>query len=645
MESGENNQTYPLEIYENLPCQSEGLNEKSNVMDSKILFKEGLYATPLRKSDRPKTGRPPIIPRLSEKDAKEDENNAEASKEDVNQDLEERRIRSFLKDTSQMHKRLELQKDMQNTNFSYLARKEHFANLVQQNVIVNDEGGEEKMVEKQDTELIGIEKEINRKERDGIKVGSVQSSPTFRPSRHFEMVDLNREWVLKKIAMCLEQRATKKPIPVLPGVEGIDGAKGVTNNSNLPQLGYLILGSNGSGKTTICRDIQNGVNGTKGLLNRRLLACYFVNSQDSECHSLSSFIRSLVLQILSHSSYLNKEEATSTASDPENLENLPEADQNRDCNRARNESESSILDKELEEIIKEELQQQERDNKLRRQRSEQTEKSSEAPNFYGTHPPLQKAVQEVKESKSQHPSPNKKSKIPVAIGKSPPKPDAAASNAAHNSDQKLSDEVEKQDSSETSDEKTEEVCKSEAAADDTEPMVVNLNDTDATDVTVEVNTIEDEITPPPPPPTKSKAVLTQIADAYYEMLVSNPEIFDSLNIENIEKNPDDSFKKTILFPLLEMSPPKAAQLLLIDSIDENYLNEGSLISTLKGKLVARSRNIAELLSNHIHLFPKWLFLVCTAKKQNKSITKLFTGVYLLSLFSLCMSILTQMLVE
>jgi ankyrin repeat domain-containing protein 50 len=134
---------------------------------------------------------------------------------------------------------------------------------------------------------------------------------------------------------------------------------------------------------------------------------------------------------------------------------------------------------------------------------------------------------------------------------------------------------------------------------------------------------------PQPLPPKSKNCRTKIADNYYEILISNPQIMEALTIDNIEKNPDDCFKKAILFPLLEVNPPKNALLLLVDSIDENHLNENTLISTLKGRgsMVAstKSRNIAELLSNHVHLFPKWLFLVCTAKKQNKSITKMFTG--------------------
>lgn len=391
--SNDNSAGYPQEIYENLPCHPAVKNDGNS--KRLMLVKEGLYATPLRKSDR---GRSATKERqaqhlrynISEKEVKEDENNAE--REDVNPELEERRIRSFLKDTTQMHKRLEMQKDMQNSNFSYLARKEHFANLVQQNILNDGDatgGGEEKTVEKQDTEEIGIEKASSNMAKlfseDGArKITSVHSSLCYRPPRNFEMVDLNREWVLKKIAMCLEQRASKKPIPLLPDNEGL--AKGMSSHhgagaqshANLPQLGYLILGSNGSGKTTICKDIQNGVNGTKGLLNRRLLGCYFINSQEPECHSLSSFVRSVVLQILVHSSYINKDDAGNFSFTEQEhcLENcLPEADQphaivtrireTRTENlqtdaKERKFSESSLLDKELEEIIKEELRAQEK---------------------------------------------------------------------------------------------------------------------------------------------------------------------------------------------------------------------------------------------------------------------------------------------
>lgn len=470
--SNDNSAGYPQEIYENLPCHPAVKNDGNS--KRLMLVKEGLYATPLRKSDR---GRSATKERqaqhlrynISEKEVKEDENNAE--REDVNPELEERRIRSFLKDTSQMHKRLEMHKDMQNSNFSYLARKEHFANLVQQNILNDgDPTGDEKTVEKQDTEEMGIEKASNNVAKlfneDGArKITSVHSSPCYRPPRNFEMVDLNREWVLKKIAMCLEQRASKKPIPLLPDSEAlVKGMSshhpgGAQSHSNLPQLGYLILGSNGSGKTTICKDIQNGVNGTKGLLNRRLLGCYFINSQDPECHSLSSFVRSLVLQILVHSSYINKDDAGNVSfNDTEHCtENcLPEADQphamvmrvraeHLEDSKERKFSESSLLDKELEEIIKEELRAQETEKQQMQQETSQesgekkiVRQSSDPPaetvdmkgetsqKNYGTHPPLQKTETRVKElakdsptksgAGSQTSTPSKKSKIPVKRG-------------------------------------------------------------------------------------------------------------------------------------------------------------------------------------------------------------------------------------
>lgn len=55
---------------------------------------------------------------------------------------------------------------------------------------------------------------------------------------------------------------------------------------------------------------MNGNSGTKGILNRKLLACYLINSQNPNCHSLSLFLRSLILQILSHSSLINRDETT-----------------------------------------------------------------------------------------------------------------------------------------------------------------------------------------------------------------------------------------------------------------------------------------------------------------------------------------------
>lgn len=147
---------------------------------------------------------------------------------------------------------------------------------------------------------------------------------------------------------------------------------------------------------------------------------------------------------------------------------------------------------------------------------------------------------------------------------------------------------------------------------------------------------------PPPIPSLPINPRTLIANCYYEKLLSEPEIQQALLPQNLEKNPDDCFKKAILFPLLEIDPPKQCLFLLVDSIDETPLTGSSMTSSTltkdrekngsdSGNLAIRSTNssktIAELLANHHHLFPQWLLLVCTARKQSKYLTKMFTGKY------------------
>ncbi|XP_061508703.1 ankyrin repeat domain-containing protein 50 [Anopheles gambiae] len=842
--------------------------------------KDMLYATPLKKSERP-------VKVLNNAPAMQNGNGvggggrqntatanagtfsgeAERDTKIINAELEDRRIRDFLKDTSQMHKKIELHKTYQSSNFSYLARKEHFADLVQRNVnssngaaadhhpepagdgadAAGDEpdssaalavaaaggyktlAGEEEdknldldineslnelearcnekleMLAKlnrtrsstateqrsqedneQQADLLGAQLMVGGDEGDAGVVPKPSAPPlsaltTERGSKagggSNNLTDpnaggagsgeaiisahLNREWVLKKIAMCLEQRISKKPVPPVPtvgagvtqstegaptpsassvppagpggyfarsgqaaaasGVPPTDGGGHHRGGENgLPSLGYLVLGSNGSGKTSICNDIIEGTSGTKGMLNRRLLACYFVNSQNPECHSLSMFIRSVILQILSHSSYVNStgscgvgppelinlSEVSVEANElqPVNTSNdcLPEADQqqlkaepvlpqpageshgsNQPATMDATDGSNEAVDKELEDAIRTEMKINERvaefcsnRKKVSRQQSEPVESLSrdrEQPNYpYKTHPPAvakagtgnagaeESNDDEKLDKATMSPGrPAKVSKIPIAIGStirspkkmSPTKEDGSGKQEQleHHPGTKPTPEEEEQDDTIlegggeaiaegdmsdiklVEDEEEDAVVKSDVSekAKQSEPMVTPeqpaaRNDSEEKKQHTMRTTKPMETSIPPPLP-KSKNCRQVIADGYYEMLLSNPDIFESLTVDSIEKNPDDCFKKAILFPLLELCPPKNALLLLIDSIDENYIQDGNLISTLKGKQVTKSRNIAELLSNHIHLMPKWLFMVCTAKKQNKNITKLFTG--------------------
>lgn len=637
-------------------------------MNNLMNHKDALYATPLRKSERHKSRRPPgpdgeKISNLNHK------NNNESNELDdpelknlmdrtyLNSELGENRIKDFLKDTAHMHKKIEPPgKEHIGSSFSYLARKEHFVNLVHQNVLKDQHiDGPQESSEEREKDLINLndsiepcgdleetEKLINRLVDLQTKVSlQQQTSPTFtnRLMPTTANINLNREWVLKKIAMSLEQKAFKKLPPTLPeAVAGISQQQ-LMQNSNLPVVGYLVLGSNGSGKTTICNDIINGSNGTKGILNRRLMSFYFVNSQNPNCHSLSIFIRNMALQILSFSSKWSKNE--SDDADNRKDEGLqPKKIELNSCS-------TPVVDQELEEMILSEIKLNERvadfcekKSKVIRQQSEPSENAENQASKYTTHPPLQKQTDkkvtkdESEVSQTEKSSPKKISKIPVKIGQKPPKISPTTSVGQSNESNGSSDSIQTgggEAIADINDQKLEEDIANELrdAIDDVDDSIkLETVETEQPEEDLKIPQKEEHDEPKserPPPLPKLKDCRTLLADAYYNMILQNPEIFESLIVDNIEKNPDDCFKKAILFPLLELSAPKSALLMLIDSIDENYLNDGTLITTLKGKNNTKSRNIAELLSNHIHLLPKWLFLVCTAKKQNKHITKLFSG--------------------
>lgn len=118
-----------------------------------------------------------------------------------------------------------------------------------------------------------------------------------------------------------------------------------------------------------------------------------------------------------------------------------------------------------------------------------------------------------------------------------------------------------------------------------------------------------------------------VAEAYAEKLRTDPEIQAALQPDVLDRDPDDALKKALLFPLLELEPPKCCLFLLVDSIDEGQTLDlpqtGTRDSRRENDNV--SRTIAELLANHHHLFPQWLLLVCTARRQSKSISRMFSG--------------------
>src|SRR6218665_3222134 len=87
---------------------------------------------------------------------------------------------------------------------------------------------------------------------------------------------------------------------------------------------------------------------------------------------------------------------------------------------------------------------------------------------------------------------------------------------------------------------------------------------------------------------------------------------------------DAALKTGVLAPLSSITPPPENLFLIVDSVDESYQQMGV-------ESAGASGSIAELLGRHHHLFPSWLLLVCTARKQSKAITRMFTGFRKISL--------------
>lgn len=108
----------------------------------------------------------------------------------------------------------------------------------------------------------------------------------------------------------------------------------------------------------------------------------------------------------------------------------------------------------------------------------------------------------------------------------------------------------------------------------------------------------------------------------YKEKVKEPAVHSALQPGECERNPAESFKRCVLLPLLSCKAPPQALFVLVDSVDED---------SSVGDRGQRSGNIAELLAAHHELFPPWLLLICSARRQNKHITKLFTGFRKISL--------------
>ncbi|XP_052280543.1 ankyrin repeat domain-containing protein 50-like isoform X2 [Dreissena polymorpha] len=104
----------------------------------------------------------------------------------------------------------------------------------------------------------------------------------------------------------------------------------------------------------------------------------------------------------------------------------------------------------------------------------------------------------------------------------------------------------------------------------------------------------------------------------YSDIVKSTGIQKLLHNRNFDTNLDELFKEAVIFPLSNMDPPEQTMFMLVDSIDESYLH-------VTNEHDDCSKTIAELLAKHHAMLPKWLLLVCSSRKQNKTISRMFTG--------------------
>uniref|UniRef100_A0A9J8APR5 Ankyrin repeat domain 50-like n=1 Tax=Cyprinus carpio carpio TaxID=630221 RepID=A0A9J8APR5_CYPCA len=112
----------------------------------------------------------------------------------------------------------------------------------------------------------------------------------------------------------------------------------------------------------------------------------------------------------------------------------------------------------------------------------------------------------------------------------------------------------------------------------------------------------------------------------YVKAISSAAIAAVLEPLHCQREPDDTFKRAVLEPLLSLTPPAHSVFIVVDSLDSGYCGgNGAGEGSISGAAATQSSSIAELLLKYIQLLPPWILLVCSARRQNKAICKIFSG--------------------
>ncbi|XP_068602317.1 ankyrin repeat domain-containing protein 50 [Brachionichthys hirsutus] len=106
-----------------------------------------------------------------------------------------------------------------------------------------------------------------------------------------------------------------------------------------------------------------------------------------------------------------------------------------------------------------------------------------------------------------------------------------------------------------------------------------------------------------------------LSPAYREIL-NSPSVASALEPLACQRDPVETFKRAVLGPLLDIPPPVQTLMMVVDALDVVYDADA---------VGGKSNSIAELLAHNQHLLPGWLLLICSVRRQNKAVCKLFSG--------------------
>lgn len=102
----------------------------------------------------------------------------------------------------------------------------------------------------------------------------------------------------------------------------------------------------------------------------------------------------------------------------------------------------------------------------------------------------------------------------------------------------------------------------------------------------------------------------------YKELVAGPSVAPALEPHACQRDADDAFKRAVLGPLLDLPPPAQTLMMVVDALDVGYGSRDGC---------DKSGSVAKLLAANQHLLPSWLLLVCSVRRQNKAVCKMFSG--------------------